>query len=117
MGDITNHKDIVVMVDAFYEKVKKDELLSPVFAHVDWTHHLPVMYDFWSTIVLGAQAFQRDPFQKHIPLGLEVKHFNRWLKLFNHTIDEHFAGVHADEVKSRARNIASIFEHKLGLPV
>jgi hemoglobin len=115
MRDITNHQDIVLMVDSFYAKVKEDELLQPIFAHVDWAHHLPVMYDFWSSIILGAQSFQRDPFQKHIPLGLQPKHFNHWLKLFHHTIDEHFSGQHAEDVKRRADSIAVIFQHKLGL--
>ncbi len=115
MKDITTRKDIVLLVDSFYAKVKEDDLLKVVFDRVDWAHHLPVMYDFWASIILGAQAFQRDPFQKHIPLGLDLKHFNRWLKLFNHSVDEHFAGFNAEEVKSRAHNIAGIFQHKLGL--
>ena len=115
MKDIISHKDIVLLVDSFYAKVKTDDLLSPVFAHVDWTHHLPRMYDFWGSIVLGGQAFLGNPFQKHAHLPIDSSHFNRWLKLFYHTVDEHFSGFNAEEVKSRARSIAGVFQHKMGL--
>jgi hemoglobin len=115
MKDIINHKDITLLVDSFYAKVKSDDLLSPIFKNVDWSHHLPRMYDFWGSIVLGAQTFHGDPFQKHAHLPLNPSHFNRWLKLFDHTVDEHFSGFNADQVKGRAKSIASIFQHKMGL--
>ncbi len=110
-----NHKDITLLVDSFYTKVRSDEKLGPVFKEVDWSRHLPRMVDFWSSIVLGSQAFQGDPFQKHAHLPIDSSHFNRWLKLFNETVNEHFSGFKADEVKSRARSIAGIFQHKMGL--
>jgi hemoglobin len=115
MKDITDHKDIIVLVDSFYVKVKGDELLGPVFKNVDWAHHLPRMYDFWSSIVLGGQTFQGNPFQKHASLPINSSHFNHWLKLFTHTVDEHFSGFNADQVKTRATSIAGIFQHKMGL--
>ena len=115
MKDIVNHKDIVLLVDSFYAKVRTDDLLKPIFDHVDWSHHLPTMYNFWTSIVLGGQAFHGDPFQKHAHLPIDSSHFNRWLRLFTRTVDEHFAGFKADEVKSRATSIAGIFQHKMGL--
>ena len=65
--DIVERKDIELLVDSFYEKVKNDQLLGPVFAHVDWPKHLPVMYQFWSSMMLGEQSYKGNPFQKHIP--------------------------------------------------
>ncbi len=113
--DIKSRADIELLVNQFYNKVNQDVLLAPVFSHVDWPHHLPIMYNFWSSMLLGDQSYQSNPFQKHIHLAINATHFNRWLELFTQTVDEHFAGFKADEVKSRAQSIAGVFQHKMGL--
>lgn len=113
---IQSREEIQEMVDSFYAKVNQDSLLSPVFndfAEVNWEKHLPVMYDFWSTILLGEMSYKGNPFLKHIPLPVEKVHFDRWLKLFHETIDEHFKGEIAEEAKKRAASIAGIFQYKL----
>lgn len=115
MKDITEREDLILMVDSFYAKVTKDELLAPVFSHLDWPHHLPIMYNFWTSMLLGDASYQGNPFQKHIHLAINTSHFDRWLQLFTQTVDEHFAGAKADEVKSRAASIAGLFQHRLGL--
>lgn len=114
-GDIRNREDIQLLVNRFYEKVQVDELLGPVFSHVDWPRHLPVMYDFWSSMLLGDQSYRGNPLQKHLPLPIERKHFDRWLIRFQETVNEHFSGEKAEEVKSRAQSIAGIFQVKMGL--
>ncbi len=115
MGDIEKREDIILLVDTFYEKVKKDQLLSPVFQQVDWPSHMPIMYNFWSSMLLGDQTYQGKPFQKHIHLVIDSSHFDRWLILFGQTVDELFEGERAGEVKDRARSIAGVFQHQLGL--
>lgn len=115
MKEIADRKDIILMVNSFYEKVKQDNLIGPVFAHVDWPHHLPIMYNFWASMLLGEQSYQGNPFQKHVPLPLKAGHFDQWLKLFVETVDENFEGDRAQEVKDRAQSIARVFQHKLGL--
>ena len=114
-NDILNRDDITKLIMAFYGKVRQDELLAPVFSHVDWEHHTPVITDFWSSLLLGDQSYKRNPFEKHINLNIESVHFERWLQLFNQTIDELFSGSKANEAKERAISIAGIFQHKLGL--
>ena len=115
MTDIETREDVKLMVDMFYEQVKKDSLLSPVFSHVDWEHHLPIMYNFWSSMLFGDLSYQGNPFQKHVALPIQAAHFNRWLTLFMETVDQHFSGSNAEEIKQRAQSIAGIFQHKLGL--
>ncbi|MBL7858760.1 MAG: group III truncated hemoglobin [Cyclobacteriaceae bacterium] len=115
MNDIRNREDIKVLVDTFYEKVKEDALLAPVFSHVDWPTHLPVMYDFWASMLLGDLTYRGNPFQKHIDLPIQAIHFDQWLVLFQKTVDEKFSGDKADEVKARARSIAGVFQYKLGI--
>ena len=114
-NDINTRSDIEKLVNDFYGKVQNDQLLGPVFRHVDWSHHLPVMYDFWSSILLGDQSYRGNPLQKHLPLPIEGKHFDQWLKLFTETVNENFAGDKAEEVKMRAESIAGIFQLKLGI--
>lgn len=114
--EIKSRKEIIKLVDSFYDKVNRDELLSPVFndfSRVDWEKHLPVMYNFWCSMLLGEMSYKGAPFQKHIPLPISKPHFDRWLYLFNETVDELFAGTLAEEAKNRAANIAKIFELKL----
>jgi hemoglobin len=114
-NDILQRRDIQVLVDKFYEKVNADPLLGPVFSHVNWPHHLPVMYDFWSSLLLGDQSYRGNPLQKHLRLNIERAHFNRWLALFEETVDAHFEGEKAEEVKTRAQAIAGVFQFKMGL--
>ncbi len=113
--DITTRDDIKTLVDKFYEKVQADELLAPVFSHVDWPHHLPIMYNFWSSMMLGDQSYRGNPFQKHLPLPIETQHFSQWLKLFRETVENNFAGERADEILMRAESIAGIFQMRMGL--
>ena len=115
MKEIAAREDIVLMVTYFYEKVKQDNLLGPLFAHVNWPNHLPIMYNFWSSMLLGEQSYRGNPFQKHVGLAITAIHFDRWLELFNQTIDENFIGDNAIEVKDRARSIAGVWQYKLGL--
>ena len=114
-NDITTREDIKLLVDGFYGKVQQDELLGPVFSHVNWPHHLPTMYDFWSSMLLGDQSYRGNPLQKHLPLPIESRHFDQWLQLFKETVDENFEGEKADEVKMRAHSIAGIFQVRMGL--
>ncbi|MCC2547396.1 group III truncated hemoglobin [Hymenobacter sp. BT175] len=116
MPDIETEADIRLLVDSFYDAVNQDELLSAVFngfAHVDWARHLPVMYDFWSSVLLGTSRYKGRPFAKHIPLPVGAAHFQRWLQLFFQTVDAHFRGPKAEDTKARALSIASMFEHRL----
>ncbi len=113
--DILEREDVKILVDKFYDKVKSDELLQPVFSHVDWPHHLPIMYNFWSSMLLGDQSYAGNPLQKHLALPVGKNHFGRWLELFKETVDETFEGEKAEEVKRRADSIAKIFQFKMGL--
>lgn len=115
-SDIRTEADVRTLVDAFYEKVNEDALLSPIFngfAHVDWPAHLPQMYAFWSSILLGTTRYHGRPFPKHLPLPITQTHFQRWLELFFAMVEEHFTGPTADEAKNRAQSIAAIFEARL----
>ena len=118
--DIVDEADVRSFVDAFYDLVVKDDLLKPIFvdiAQVDFDKHLPTMYSFWSSILLGAATYKGAPWPVHAELRQHIgrEHFDRWLELFNQTIDGLFSGDKAEAAKQRARNIAMIFQAKMGL--
>ena len=116
LPDITSEADVKLLVDTFYAKVNHDALLDPIFngfAHVDWPQHLPKMYAFWSGLLLGTARYQGRPFPKHVPLPIDATHFQRWVVLFQATVNELFAGPVADEARLRGQAIAQVFEVRL----
>lgn len=118
MHDLITEEDIKKMVDEFYARVNKDPLLSPVFndyAGVDWDSHLPKMYKFWNSIVLGIPGYKGQPFPVHAKLPVHNEHFARWVRLFKENIDMNFEGPNAEQAKGRAEYIATIFQYKMGL--
>ena len=113
--DIETSDDIKTVVDSFYERVKDDHLLKGVFEHVNWTTHLPVMYSFWGSMLLGDGTYRGNPLQKHLPLNINHQHFLRWLMIWTNTIDEKFEGAIAEVAKMRGRAIADVFQIKMGI--
>ena len=119
-GDITGIEDIQLLVNRFYEKIKVDELLSPVFAgripDAAWPQHLQVMYNFWASVLFAHNAYHGNPFPKHAGLPIGTHHFDKWIQLFHETIDQNFSGPKADEAKIKAVKMRLLFESKLQLP-
>lgn len=118
--NIENRGDIKLLINTFYDKVRKDETIGYIFndiAKVNWEEHLPVMYSFWSSMLLGERSYEGNVMQKHIELSDRVpftnKEFSAWLKLFKSTVDELFSGDKAEEIKSRAGSIAGLMEIKI----
>lgn len=111
---------IRLLVNSFYDKVRVDPLIGPVFtdvAQVDWSSHLPKMYAFWESIILGNNAYEGHPFRPHLLVNekhtLHVEHFDRWLQLFSSTLHEQFTGETAEQVRQRAVQIALVWSQKL----
>jgi hemoglobin len=114
--DIETRADIDDLMNRFYGKALNDEAISYIFeiAELDLQHHLPVIGDFWETLLLGSGNYQRhgrNPLQIHALLNsktpLLAEHFRRWLEIFTQTVDETFAGERADFAKLRAEMIAN----------
>ena len=115
--DITGRTDIVRLVDTFYDRVRADDLLGPIFddiANVDWAVHLPKMYAFWDSVLFGTPGFKGNPLAVHRALAgkatLTAREFGRWVSLFHDSVDEAFAGPMADEAKRRASRIAVVMQ-------
>ena len=118
LHDIQTKDDIKKLVDLFYEKVNNDTLLFPIFneiAKVNWEEHLPIMVEFWNTILIEKKAFTGQPYPKHAVLPITKEHFDKWLYHFKTTIDANFQGKTAEEAKRLASQIAIAFSHKMGV--
>ncbi|MCB0502390.1 MAG: group III truncated hemoglobin [Bacteroidetes bacterium] len=111
--DIKGKEDLHLLMEKFYAKATKDEVIGVKFEHIDMEEHLPKIVEFWSTIIFFDGNYKGSPFDKHVPLHLEKQDFERWLMLFEATINELFEGEKADEVLQRAQSIARIFLFKI----
>ena len=117
MNDVKTPEDVKIFVDGFYEKIRNDELLAPIFAlriaPDDWQRHLDRMYGFWQTVLFHKQLYKGNPFGKHIGLPVEKRHFEHWGKLFSENMDELFAGEIADDAKRRVDSMVELFSAKM----
>jgi hemoglobin len=100
------------LVRRFYERVRADALLGPIFAAriADWEPHLQRMFAFWSSVALMSGRYHGQPMQKHLPLPIDARHFDRWLALFETTARELCPPRAADHFVERARRIAESLE-------
>lgn len=118
--DLRNRADVNQLVDAFYRNAFADPLIGPIFtdvAHMDLAHHLPIMCDFWETVLFRAGLYKRNALQMHQAINakfpLETVHFARWLELWVATVDKMFVGEKAELAKLQATRIAGSISRRL----
>ncbi|WP_063741276.1 group III truncated hemoglobin [Saccharothrix syringae] len=118
--DLGGREDALAVVTEFYRRAFDDALLGPVFrdvARLDLPAHLPVMADFWATVLFRAGTYRGNLLSVHAALDerapLTAAHFTRWLALWTATVDELFAGEKADLAKSQAERIAASVVRRL----
>ncbi|HPF11183.1 MAG TPA: group III truncated hemoglobin [Flavobacteriaceae bacterium] len=114
--DIQNREDIFKLVSTFYGRIRRDELLGPIFnSHIEkdkWPAHLQKLTDFWTTNLFAVACFKGNPTLAHINVDrnlnneVEQKHFDTWLGLWFNTIDSLFKGELAEKAKNAASNMA-----------
>lgn len=115
MKAIENRADVNFLVGSFYTKIRRDELLGPIFnKHIteeQWPEHIEKLTDFWVGNLFGVRIFRGNPAMKHVMVDqgqgqtIEQHHLDRWLKLWFETIDKHFEGAGADAAKMLATRI------------
>ena len=113
--EIENLEDIKLLVNGFYDSVRKDELLSPIFNKIivdKWPEHLEKMYRFWQSILLEEYTYSGNPFLAHANLGISEIHFKRWLSLFYETLDSSFEGEIAEKQSYRANKCPKYLARK-----
>jgi hemoglobin len=118
--DITSRDDLLLLMTKFYEKLLSDKTISYLFtdiAKIDLEHHLPVLVDFWDSVLFQSDTYRKNAMQPHINLHqkspLQKHHFTTWHGYFKETVDELFEGEKAFMAKERATSIATIMQIKM----
>lgn len=118
--DITNRRDIEKFIILFYQNVIKDDTIGTIFTKIfplNWEQHIPLMTDFWETILLDNPVYKKNAMEIHYELNktykLKKKHFDAWLHLFNTTIDNMYSGEKVLLAKKRAAGIAALMLLKM----
>ncbi|HET9824230.1 MAG TPA: group III truncated hemoglobin [Chitinophagaceae bacterium] len=120
MSDIESREDVALLMREFYKKVRSNETLGYIFDDVmkiDWDYHIPILVDFWESILLNTSSYRRNAMSVHFEVNQKIKlqplHFTTWLALFDSTVDEYFQGERASLAKIRAHSIAAIMQLKM----
>jgi hemoglobin len=119
-GDIETRDDCERLVRAFYGRALTDPVIGFLFtdvAKIDLEAHIPTITSFWETVLLGTRSYLGGAFRPHAELNakatLQRGHFERWLVLWNTTVDELFAGERAELAKAHADRVAHAFYGRL----
>jgi hemoglobin len=109
-------EDLHDILVTFYATIGSDPLLAPYFANVDMAAHMPVIVQFWSTIVFNTQRYSGNAFRPHLDMpGLTAEHFARWVAALESTVSDRFSGMRADHMKKMAHRIAYSMQLRLGI--
>ena len=118
--DIVERKDIDLLMKFFYDKLLADETISYIFtdvAKINIDEHLPVIADFWESVLLHKNVYHNNTMKIHLDLNnkstLQKSHFETWLRYFTETLDELFEGNTALLAKQRAVSIATVMQIKI----
>lgn len=123
--DINTREDVYLLVSSFYTKVRKNDLLGPIFntAIKDWDEHLDRLTTFWETSLFMTRKLEQkyigNPMEAHVKVdrdnnhSITELHFGVWLNLWYQTIDELFVGEYADVAKRRARKMGTFLHLKI----
>ena len=118
--DLEGRAEIEELVNAFYTRVRGDEVLGFIFndiAKTNWDTHLPKMYAFWETVMFRSGGFVGNPLAAHaklVPLTeMGRAQFDHWLELFRETVDALFTGPKAEHIKNCAADMANVIYSRI----
>ncbi len=118
--DIQFRSDIELLIQSFYQKAKVDTLIGHFFTEVmtiSIEEHLPIIYEFWSSILLQEGQYKGMLIPKHLELDLKSpitkEHMAKWQELFYITLDEHFSGPIAEDARNRVEIMGQLMLFKI----
>jgi len=113
MFDKITEDNIRLFIDEFYNRVRKDADLGPLFTNAigytdeEWNPHMNKMYDFWSSVMLSTGKYSGNPMKKHTDLpSFEESMFDVWLALFAKTAREFYTESAAKKYIETSERIA-----------
>jgi hemoglobin len=118
--DLATRGQIHDLVVSFYRELIMDDNLGPVFsevAEVDWSHHIPLLIDYWCRVLLGDPSYQGAILDAHRRMhdlqAFTAENFDRWYALWIITIDHTWSGPLAEKAKAHAARIAASLARQL----
>lgn len=119
--DIKTREDIARLVRLFYDRIRRDGVLGPIFTTMvsDWDHHLEVLTNFWESQLFLKRSYYGNPLAIHQQVdekmhhGITPEHFGLWLNLWFQTLDELFSGEMAAIAKNRAQKMSTMLYLKI----
>ena len=116
-GDPLTQRHIEALVLRFYDKVRRDPVLGPIFTPAvhDWDEHQRTLVSFWSSVVLRTGTYRGNPMAAHRPHPIRAEHFDHWLALWRETAIEVMPPALAQVFIEHATRIGYSLRYGLGL--
>lgn len=109
-ADTITEAQIAALIPRFYEDVRADSLIGPVFAGAidNWPPHLEKLMAFWSSVMLTSGRYKGNPMAAHMKHldTITPPMFDRWLALWAHVTAETLPAAIASELQAKAERIA-----------
>ena len=121
MNDIETREDILLIMRKFYDKLLADASINFFFTKVTTVdqhleEHFEILATFWEQSLFLKGGYFNNMFSIHKVVhekhAFKKEHFETWLNHLNATIDEHFAGKYAEQMKTQALSMATIMQIK-----
>jgi hemoglobin len=121
MNDIETREDILCIMRTFYDKLLADDSINFFFTKVTTVNqhleaHFEILATFWEQSLFLKGGYYNNMFSIHKEVhekhAFNKIHFDTWLQHFNSTIDEHFTGKYAEQMKTQALSMATIMQIK-----
>lgn len=121
LTDIADRADLEALLCRFYGTVLDDDVLADAFAEIrevsGLDSHIPVMADFWETVLFRAGLYQGSALPAHLKVHnrtpLAGGHFVRWLTTWAATVDDMYSGPIAHRAKTEGARIAWAMHRRL----
>ncbi|MBB4858602.1 hemoglobin [Novosphingobium chloroacetimidivorans] len=108
-GEKLVESEIRPVVERFYDRIRGDEALGPVFGAAvhDWDDHHARLADFWSSVMLTSGRYKGNPVALHLRHAdaLTPAAFERWLTLWAATTQEMLPPPVARAMQAKAARI------------
>lgn len=78
---------------------------------------MPVIYNFWETVLLHTAGYSGNVIAKHIAIdrqiSLQDEHYKKWLELWAMSVDSRFTGEIAENAKKKAHSMMQLISMKV----
>ena len=118
--DISTRQDLELLIHQFYSTALTDKEIGHFFTEViqlNMEKHIPVITDFWESVILDNMIYRGNVMVKHIELNRLSKmtraHFDRWVGIWEQTVVNNFEGENADATIQKAKTMRELMLFKI----